>query len=165
MRKIDGKYFIWQKRKYNPLFKNTAEALSYSEIEEYKAKVVAEVEADKAKAAENDHPMMLRTAFFGEKMTSDNYDWVNKDNIVMVYEKFIDNFNKNKDSYSREDYDKIKQMYEALDSRKNTVEKEGLSTKDNLKIAGMKVKFAPVFKIDRIGAKAAENAEAKDAAK
>jgi hypothetical protein len=40
----------------------------------------------------------------------------------------------NKDKYSREDWDEIKLMYEALDSRKNTVEKEGLSSEDNRKL-------------------------------
>jgi hypothetical protein len=52
-------------------------------------------------------------------------------------------------------------MYEALDSRKNTVEKEGLSSKDNLKIAGLKIKFAAMAKVNRVGAKGDEMAEAK----
>jgi hypothetical protein len=52
-------------------------------------------------------------------------------------------------------------MYEALDNRKNTVEKEGLSSEDNMKIAGLKVKFAPMLKVNRIGAKGEEQAEAK----
>ena len=52
-------------------------------------------------------------------------------------------------------------MYEALDSRKNTVENEGLSSSDNMKIASLKVKFAPTYTINRTGAKSEENAEAK----
>jgi hypothetical protein len=67
----------------------------------------------------------------------------------------------NKDNYTREDWDEVKLMYEALDSRKNTVEKEGLSSKDNLKIAGLKIKFAAMAKVNRVGAKGDEMAEAK----
>ena len=52
-------------------------------------------------------------------------------------------------------------MYEALDSRKNTVEKEGLSAEDNRKIAGLKIKFAPMYTVNRMGAKSEETAAAK----
>ncbi|MNR59162.1 hypothetical protein D3C85_1803590 [compost metagenome] len=52
-------------------------------------------------------------------------------------------------------------MYEALDSRKNTVEKEGLSAEDNRKIAGLKIKFAPMYTVNRMGAKSEETASAK----
>ena len=129
---------------------------------EWKTKVETEVAAEKA-AATPDRPTMLRNAFFGEgKLGQDmNFSWVNKDNILSVYQNFTKTFYDNQKSYSREDFDKIKQMYEALDARKNTVEKEGLSTGDNLKIAGIKTKFAPVFRWERGTAKADENADAK----
>jgi len=52
-------------------------------------------------------------------------------------------------------------MYEALDSRKNTVEKEGLTSEDNRKIAGLKLKFAPMYTLNRMGAKSEENKAAK----
>jgi hypothetical protein len=90
-----------------------------------------------------------------------NFNWVNKDNIHAVYQQFIHTAEDNKDSYSREDWDEIKLMYEALDSRKNTVEKEGLSSEDNRKIAGLKFKFAPMLKVNRMGAKSEEMKEAK----
>jgi len=127
---------------------------------EWKTKVETEVAAEKATA---DRPTALRNAFFGEgKLGQDmNFNWVNKDNILSVYQNFTQTFYDNQKSYSREDFDKIKQMYEALDSRKNTVEKEGLSSGDNLKIAAIKLKFGPVFKWDRGTAKADENADAK----
>lgn len=126
---------------------------------EWKTKVETEVAAEKATA---DRPTALRTAFFGGKLGEDmNFGWVNKDNILSVYESFTKTYYDNRESYSREDFDKIKQMYEALDSRKNAVEKEGLSTGDNLKIAAIKTKFAPVFRWERGTAKATENAEAK----
>lgn len=105
----------------------------------------------------------MRDALFGEgKIGEDmNFDWVNAKNIHSVYQQFVHTVENNKDSYSREDWDKIKMMYEALDSRKNTVEKEGLTPEDNRKIAGLKMKFAPMYTLNRMGAKSEETAEAK----
>lgn len=109
----------------------------------------------------------LADALFGAGTVVGNdmtFAWVNKDNILKVYTNFYETFKANKDSYSRQDLDKIKAWYEALDSRKNTVEKEGLSSEDNNKIAGLKLKFAPMFKWERITAKGEENKEAKEKA-
>ncbi len=107
---------------------------------------------------------VLRNKFFGvDKIGEDlNFSWVNKDNILQTYQDFFDSYKANKSDFSREDYDEIKLIYEALDSRKNTVEKEGLSSEDNGKIASIKFKFAPMFKMNRIGAKTRENEEAKE---
>ncbi len=93
-----------------------------------------------------------------------SFTWVNKDNILSVYQQFYETFNANKDTYSRQDLDKIKAWYEALDARKNTVEKEGLTSEDNGKIATLKLKFAPKFKWERMTAKSDENQDAKDEA-
>ncbi|WP_339837175.1 DUF6565 domain-containing protein [uncultured Flavobacterium sp.] len=130
-----------------------------TKYEEYKVKVVAENEkmnADNAK-------MTMYKTFFGDSYVNDDmkFNWVNKDNILSVYENFYATVEKNKDSYSREDWDEIKLTYEALDTRKNTVENEGLSSSDNLKIAGIKVKFAPMYTVNRMGSKSEENADAK----
>ena len=140
---------------------------SKAKYAELKARLEAEVMAaqtDGMAPVTGDRKQVLSAAYFkagkiGEKM---DFSWVNKDNILTVYNDFYNEFDKNKDSYSREDFDYIKAMYEALDSRKNTVEKEGLSSKDNAKIAELKLKFAPKFKWERMGAKADENAEAKE---
>jgi len=106
----------------------------------------------------------LRNALFGQGKIGDDmsFDWVNAANIHDVYQTFIHTAENNKDSYTREDWDEIKLMYEALDSRKNTVEKKGLSKEDNRKIAGLKFKFAPMMKVNRIGAKSEEMKEAKE---
>lgn len=106
----------------------------------------------------------LRNALFGEGKIGDDmsFNWVNAANIHDVYQTFIHTAEDNKDSYTREDWDEIKLMYEALDSRKNTVEKEGLTKEDNRKIAGLKFKFAPMMKVNRIGAKSEEMKEAKE---
>ena len=106
----------------------------------------------------------LRNTLFGEGKIGDDMDftWVNKDNILPVYNQFVNTVADYKDSYSREDWDEIKLMYEALDSRKNTVENEGLSSKDNREIAGLKLKFAPMYTINRMGAKNEEMQKAKN---
>lgn len=106
----------------------------------------------------------LRNSLFGMNKVGDDmsFDWVNKDNILSVYENFVNTVKANKDKYSREDWDEIKLLYEALDTRKNTVEKEGLTTSDNLKIAALKVEFSPMYTVNRMGAKAEENDEAKE---
>ncbi|TDP02481.1 DUF6565 domain-containing protein [Flavobacterium sp. 245] len=105
----------------------------------------------------------LRNALFGEGKIGDDmsFSWVNAQNIHSVYQQFVHTVENNKDSYSREDWDEIKILYEALDSRKNTVEKEGLTAEDNRKIAGLKIKFAPMYTVNRMGAKSEENKEAK----
>lgn len=135
-----------------------------AKYEDLKAKYVAELEADQAAA---DPRADLRQSFFGDANVGvdRNFSWVNKDNILKVYNDFYNEFDKNQDNYSREDLDEIKAMYEALDARKNTVEKEGLSPEDNRKIAEIKVKFAPKFRWERMTAKGDENKDAKDAAK
>ena len=137
-------------------------AVSKAKYEALKAKYQAELEADKPVIANPNQ--LLRDRFFGEgKVGEDmNLSWVNKDNILQTYQDFLDSYEKNKEDFTREDYDEVKLIYEALDSRKNTVEKEGLSSEDNNKIASIKFRFAPMFKMNRIGAKARENEEAKE---
>jgi len=135
---------------------------SKARYEELKAKVQADLEAEKAATASGPK-QQLRNALFGEGKIGDdmNFAWVNKDNIHSVYQQFVHTAEDNKDKYSREDWDEVKVLYEALDNRKNTVEKEGLSAEDNRKIAGLKIKFAPMLTVNRMGAKADEQAEAK----
>lgn len=114
--------------------------------------------------ANNNSSQLLRDRLFGAgKIGSDmSFNWVNKDNILSVYENFFESYKQNKSDFTREDYDEVKLLFEALDSRKNTVEKEGLSSEDNNQIASIKLKFSPMFKMNRIGAKSRENQEAKE---
>ena len=128
--------------------------------EEYRVKVVTEKEKTDAENAK----MTMRKTLLGPTYDGSadmSFAWVNKDNILSVYDNFVTTVENNKDSYSREDWDEIKLLYEALDTRKNTVEKEGLSSEDNRKIAALKIKFAPMYTVNRIGAKSEENEEAK----
>ena len=114
-------------------------------------------------AAEPSPKQKMRNSLFGAGKIGDdmNFNWVNAANIHGVYQQFVHTVENNKDKYSRQDWDEIKTMYEALDSRKNTVEKEGLSSEDNRKIAGLKIKFAPMYTLNRMGAKSEEMKKAK----
>ncbi|TDE50986.1 hypothetical protein [Flavobacterium sp. GT3P67] len=138
---------------------------SRAKYEALKAKYEAEKVADQPTTDVTiSSKQQLRNALFGQGKIGDdmNFSWVNKDNIHSVYQQFIHTAENNKDSYTREDWDEIKLMYEALDSRKNTVEKEGLSSEDNRKIAALKFKFAPMLKVNRMGAKSGEMKRAKE---
>jgi hypothetical protein len=127
--------------------------------EKFKVEVIAEHERMEVENSKT----MIRKSLLGSEYTGGDmkFEWINKDNILSVYQNFVDTVDKNKDSYSREDWDEIKLLYEAIDTRKNTVEKEGLTSSDNRKIAGLKLKFAPMYTVNRMGAKSEENAEAK----
>lgn len=128
---------------------------SSMKYDDYKTKVIV--------YNEKSSKTTMHQALFGPNYVNDDmkFEWVNKENIASVYENFVNTVKENKDSYSREDWDEIKLVYEALDTRKNTVEKEGLTSKDNMKIAGLKLKFAPMYTVNRMGSKSEENAEAK----
>ncbi|WP_291102147.1 MULTISPECIES: hypothetical protein [unclassified Flavobacterium] len=136
---------------------------SRAKYAELKAKVEADRIAQKTVVVAVGPKQKLRNILFGEGKVGDdmNFSWVNKNNILKVYDAFFQSYKDNKNNFSREDYDEVKVLYEGLDSRKNTVEKEGLSSEDNGKIASIKFKFAPMFKINRIGAKSAEMKKAK----
>lgn len=136
---------------------------SKTRYNEIKKSVYTEIEKNKV-VAKPSMKQMLRNRFFGSgKIGEDmNFSWVTKDNILKTYENFFSTYKNNKSNFSREDYDEVKLMYEALDSRKNTVEKEGLTTADNTSIGAIKLKFATMFKINRIGAKARENDASKE---
>tara|TARA_R110000868_G_scaffold74013_9_gene214198 strand:+ start:524 stop:1192 length:669 start_codon:yes stop_codon:yes gene_type:complete len=133
---------------------------STKQYEAFKADIKAEIEQmEIANLKLTMQQSLLGTGFNSSDM---KFTWINKDNILSVYQNFVDTAQKNKDSYSREDWDEIKLLYEAIDTRKNTVENEGLTGADNRKIAGLKLKFAPMYTFNRMGAKSDENAAAKE---
>jgi len=136
---------------------------SSTKYDDFKSSIAANQTPDATPTATNPS-QLLRDRLFGAGKIGDDmsFAWVNKDNILNVYDTFFQSYKDNKSDFSREDYDEIKLMYEALDNRKNTVEKEGLSSEDNGKIASIKFKFGPMFKTNRIGAKARETSEAKE---
>jgi hypothetical protein len=120
--------------------------------------------ADKAVAnAVSDYKASLRNALFGEGVIGEDmsFGYVTGANLLDVYRRFVNTVDDNKNNYSREDWDEIKVLYEALDTRKNTVEKDAPNG-DNTKIAGLKIKFGAIKGTHRGGTKGAENQEAKD---
>lgn len=128
-------------------------------FDNYKAQLAQQEQQALLETKNNFRMSLLGKDYKGDDM---KFEWINKDNILSVYQNFVDTVSANKDTYSREDWDEIKLLYEAIDTRKNTVEKEGLTSKDNLAIAGLKLKFAPMYELNRMGAKSEENAEAKN---
>ena len=127
-----------------------------------KANYEANEQKQKLAAAALDYRQILRTRLFGEgKIGADmKFDFVTAENILSVYKNFVDIVAENKKNYTREDWDEIKVLYEALDTRKNAVEKD-LASADNLKIAGLKIKFVSIKATHRAGTKGEENAAAK----
>jgi hypothetical protein len=122
------------------------------------------VEIQKAKDQRiADQKQKLRNDLFGEgKIGSDmSFDFVTGANAREVYHNFVEAIAANKANYSREDWDEIKVMYEALDTRKNIIEKD-LATKDNLAIAKDKTRFAEIHAIHRTTAKVSESADSKE---
>jgi hypothetical protein len=128
----------------------------------YEAKLKENEAEAKAAAATPDYRQVLRNRLFGEgKIGSDmKFEFVTAANLLSVYKNFVNTVADNKNSYTREDWDEIKVLYEALDTRKNAVEKD-LSSGDNLKIAGLKVRFASIKATKRPGTKGDENEDAK----
>lgn len=149
------------------------EAEDKANAEASKAKYAALKATYEAKLKENekaalivnekpDYRQVLRNRLFGEgKIGSDmQFKFATADNLKGIYENFVNTIADNKNNFTREDWDEIKVLYEALDTRKNAVEKD-LSTADNLKIAGLKIRFASIKATHRGGTKAEENHEAK----
>ena len=129
----------------------------------YETKLKEKEAADKMAVTTSDYRQVLRNRLFGEgKIGADmKFGFVTANNIMEVYNKFVNDVQDNRNNYTREDWDEIKVLYEALDTRKNEVEKE-LSGSDNLKIAGLKVKFATIKATHRAGTKGTENSESKN---
>lgn len=138
---------------------------SKAKYEALKAKYELKIKESEAAAMTPAAPnfrTVLRDRLFGEgKVGNDmKFEYVTGANIHDVYKNFVNTVEDNKKTFSREDWDEIKVLYEALDTRKNAVEKD-LSTADNLKIARLKIRFAAVLATHRAGTKIDENADAK----
>ncbi len=139
---------------------------SKAKYEALKVKYELQIKENEAKAAlaasTPNFRTVLRDKLFGQGKVGDdmNFLYVTGDNIRGIYQNFVDVVAENKNNYSREDWDEINVLYEALDTRKNVVEKD-LATRDNIKIAGLKIRYASIAATHRGGTKVAENADAK----
>jgi uncharacterized alpha-E superfamily protein len=117
-------------------------------------------------ATPGDYKVTLRRSLFGEEQVGSDmqFNWVTGKNALSVYDRFVNTVKENRDKYSREDWDEIKTLYEALDTRKNEIEKD-LPSSDNLKIAKLKVQFAGLKAVRRPASKIGENEDAKEDSK
>jgi hypothetical protein len=129
------------------------EAEEKTEVEESKAQFAALKTTYEVKIRENENNQKIRNSLFGEGKVDieRKFDFVTAANVLSVYENFVNTVADNKDTYSKEDWDEIKVLFEALNARKNVVE-DDISGSDNLKIAGLKVKFGALKAINRPGA-------------
>lgn len=152
----------------------TLEASDKAELEKSKAQyaVLKNTYEIKIREAEGtatyttpDFRQVLRNKLFGEGVVGSDmsFAFATASNLLSIYRNFVNTVADNKDNYSREDWDEIKVLYEALDTRKNTVEKE-LPKGDNNKIAGLKIRFSFIKATNRGGTKGAENKAAKEKA-
>jgi hypothetical protein len=109
-----------------------------------------------------DYRQVLRNRLFGEGSIGADmkFEFANAQNILGVYKNFVNTVADNKNNYTREDWDEIKVLYEALDNRKNTIEKD-LAASDNRVIAGLKIRFASIKATHRVSAKSDENTDSK----
>jgi hypothetical protein len=131
---------------------------SKKSYEELKAKYQTELE----KNTIVDYRVALRNSLFGEgKVGADmTFSFANAANLLSIYQNFVDAVDLNRNAYSREDWDEIKVLYEALDTRKNVVEPD-LSGPDNRAIAALKIKYASIYTTNRPTSKVRENSDAK----
>jgi len=152
--------------------KATLEVSDKEELEESKVQYAAlktsyEIKIREAETSASvttpDFRQVLRNKLFGEGVVGSDmsFGFANANNLLSIYRNFVNTVADNKDSYTREDWDEIKVLYEALDTRKNTVEKE-LPDGDNTKIAGLKIKFSLIKATHRGGTKGEENKAAKE---
>ncbi len=130
--------------------------------EDYKTEYIVKMtEAKQAQLVQNtgynaEAKVIFAKTIFGEVAMANELDfsWVNASNILSTYNGFYEKFKANRETYNVDELAYVKSLYEALDSRKNEVEKEKeFKTSDNMKIAQTKVKFATLFSIAKVGAK------------
>ncbi|MES2560163.1 MAG: hypothetical protein V4590_10505 [Bacteroidota bacterium] len=133
----------------------------YAELQKEYAALKEKYNAEHAKVS--NYRLVLRNALFGEGVIGDDvsFNFMTATNAESVYENFVNTISNNKDVYSREDWDEIKVLYEAMDTRKNVIEKE-LSSADNRSIAAHKIRFASIKALNRPASKAEENSSAKE---
>jgi hypothetical protein len=117
---------------------------------------------DKKNEEANSYKLNLRKSLFGDDNVGSDMqlNFVTSKNALAVYDRFVNTVKENQNKYSREDWDEIKVLYEALDTRKNEIEKD-LANSDNLKIARRKVEFAAIKSVKRPFSKIEENESAK----
>jgi len=128
---------------------------SKSRYEVIRTKYVASVEKAKPVVTEVSWKQKLRDNAFGSGKVSDDmsFSYVTADNVADVYNAFVDYTRDNRREFSIEDWDELKALYEALDTKKESLNKDIKAT-DNLRIAPRKAEFTGLYKVGRAAAKA-----------
>lgn len=80
---------------------------------------------------------------------------VTTSNIVAVYAGFVDIVDAQKDLYTREDWDEVDILWDALNERKNELE-DNLSNEQRMKISEDKVKYGTFKTLNKLPAKLEE---------
>lgn len=114
------------------------------EYMELKLEIKAEIESRRAISKLEDS-LMISGA-------DDELDEVTADNILNVYQSFVDVVDKYKDNYTAEQWNLVDTYWDKLNNRKNEVEKN-LSGEDNTEIAQLKIEYAGYKTVYKTGAK------------
>jgi len=128
---------------------------SKSKYETIRTKYVASVEKAKPVVTEVSWKQKIRDNAFGAGKVSDDmsFAYVTADNVADVYNAFVDYTRDNRKEFSIEDWDELKALYEALDAKKESLNKD-IKTADNVRIAPRKAEFTGLYKVGRAVAKA-----------
>ncbi len=101
------------------------------------------------KLRENNRLALRNSLYNQEKIDNEaRFLFMVPSNALNIYESFVTKVNHHKDEYSREDWDEIKVLYNAMNVRKNEIENQ-IGSRDNQKILNQKVKFLAIKALNR----------------
>lgn len=115
--------------------------------EKYKLNIQKQKEASEYEASVNKARQAVRHDLFGERIT-DNWNFVTPANVVSIYENFVDKVRRNGDNYTDTDWSEVRSLWKSLNERKDEIDKD-MSTKDNAKVAGLRVAFTAVKSVSK----------------
>lgn len=94
--------------------------------------------------------LALRNSLYGDVKINDDISFVfmTPANALGIYETFVTTVDNNKETYTREDWDEIKSLYDSMNERKNEIE-NSIGSRDNQKIMNQKVKFIAIKALNR----------------
>lgn len=97
--------------------------------------------------------ILLARSLFGKqyKNKRQSFNWVNNKNIATVYDTFYENVKLNESNYLKQDWDEIKLLHMALESRRKTIEELYTVTIDSKNtIKEVNMKFATLSSFTKI---------------
>jgi hypothetical protein len=112
----------------------------------YEEKIIA---GNKAELDKEDYKVKLRKDLFNDKLGAEmTFAWMTPANAVETYERFVKMVESHKNDYTKEDWDEIKVLYKALDTRKEQIDGD-ISAGDRMKIAGLKTEYKVIKGVHR----------------